>query len=262
MKNNNEIMKTKLGAITNRLSGLLKPEKNSYYDAQEILSSFETFARIHDALTKEHPDLFGDFIRREKPSQATDSDGRGYVGRYELELLNRDVRHILDIFEHANGYTNEKEPSMGIKSTEGWILIQKNYDVTKKQFGKKINFVEDKFKREIIFRDVEEASHLLKIGFYKPAVILAGGIIEELLRIYLTNKGVSVKGKRFVDYITLCKTQGFLKKSIHGLGDVVRCFRNIVHLRTEKRREDSISKSTATMAVSAIFTIANDFYEK
>jgi len=262
MKNNNEIMKTKLGAITNRLSELLKPEKHIYYDAQEILSSYETFARIHDALTKEHSDLFGDFIRMEKPSQTTDSDGRGYVGRQELESLNRDVKYILDIIEHANSYTNAKEPLTGIKNTEMWTLIQENYDVTKQQFGKKMNFVKDEFKRKIIFRDVADASYLLKLGFYKPAVILAGGVIEELLRIYLTNKGVSVKDKRFVDYIDLCKEQGFLKKSIHRLGDVVRCFRNIVHLGTEKRREDSILKSTATMAVSAIFTIANDFYQK
>jgi predicted GIY-YIG superfamily endonuclease len=66
-----------------------------------------------------------------------------------------------------------------------WEAIKSEYDISKMTFGKKINFVSDSFKRKIIFRDVEHAFVLASQGFSKPALILAGGVIEELLRLYL-----------------------------------------------------------------------------
>ena len=66
-------------------------------------------------------------------------------------------------------------------SKEIWKSIKSDYDISKLQFGKKINFILDKFKRAIIFRDIEQAYLLSQQGFSKPAIILAGGVIEELL---------------------------------------------------------------------------------
>lgn len=63
--------------------------------------------------------------------------------------------------------------------------IKNEYGVTKNSFGRKINFVSDSHKREIIFRDVEHSFVLASSGFSEVAVILAGGVIEELLRLYL-----------------------------------------------------------------------------
>ena len=79
----------------------------------------------------------------------------------------------------------------------GWSDIEKDYDITKRMFGKKINFVGDQFKRQILFRDVEHAYVLANLGFSKPAVILAGGIIEELLSLYLQHKKIKPNGKTF-----------------------------------------------------------------
>lgn len=88
-----------------------------------------------------------------------------------------------------------------LKNNEIWNEIEKDYDINKRAFGKKINFVTDKFKREIIFRDVGQAYMLAKIGFPKPAVILAGSIIEELLRLYLKHKKTTISNKTFDGYI-------------------------------------------------------------
>lgn len=144
-------------------------------------------------------------------------------------------------------------------SKENWEGIRSEYDISKKDFGKKINFVSDSFKRKIIFRDVEHAFVLASQGFPKPSLILAGGVIEELLRLYLEHKNIPVTSENFVDYIKTCEQKGLLKSGISKLSDSVREFRNLVHLSREETNRYTISKAAAKGAVSSIFTIANDF---
>jgi hypothetical protein len=146
-----------------------------------------------------------------------------------------------------------------LKNNEIWSEIEKEYDLTKRAFGIKINFVSDKFVREIIFRDVGQAYMLAKIGFPKPAVILAGSIIEELLRLYLKHRKITISNKTFDGYIQACKDNKLLKSAVYSLTDSVRHFRNHVHLAKEKNKKHTISKATAKGAVASIFTLANDF---
>jgi hypothetical protein len=144
-------------------------------------------------------------------------------------------------------------------SQENWEAIRSEYGISKKDFGRKINFVSDQFKRKVIFRDVEHAFVLASQEFSKPAIILAGGVIEELLRLYLDHKNIKVTSDRFTDYIKACEDNGLLKRGVLRLTDSVRDFRNLVHLANEKAKRHTISKATAKGAVSSIFTIANDF---
>lgn len=143
-------------------------------------------------------------------------------------------------------------------SANTWHEIEREYEVSKRSFGKKINFVQDPFKRKVIFRDVEQAFLLAQNGFYKPSVILAGGVVEELLRLYLAHKGVKPKQDSLDSYIRACEDNRILKTAIHKLADSVRQFRNIVHLEGESSTRHTISKATAKGAVSSVFTIAND----
>ena len=148
---------------------------------------------------------------------------------------------------------------MAKSSKENWEAIKNEYDISKNDFGKKINFVSDPFKRQVVFRDVEHAFVLTSQGFSKPAIILAGGVIEELLRLYLNHKNIKVTSGRFADYIKTCEDKKLLKPGVLRLTDSVRDFRNLVHLENEKAKRHTISKATAKGAVSSIFTIANDF---
>jgi hypothetical protein len=145
------------------------------------------------------------------------------------------------------------------KSNDVWKEIETDYDISKEQFREKINFVADSFKREIIFRDVEQAYILANSGFCKPALILSGSVIEELLRLYLTHKQITPVGNNFDAYIKTCEDKGLIKSAVHRLTDAVRHFRNLVHLEKELSSRHTISKATAKGAVSSIFTIANDF---
>jgi len=140
-----------------------------------------------------------------------------------------------------------------------WKDIENEFGITKMAFARKINFVSDKFRREIIFRDVEHASLLASYGFSKPAVILAGGVIEELLRLYLKHKNIRPPKDNFDEYIKTCEQGGLLKLGIPPLSNSVRHFRNLVHLSKEKTKKYTLSKSTAKGAVASIFTIARDF---
>lgn len=185
------------------------------------------------------------------------------------ELLNVRITCLRSIFNRLEFFDEKADTLYDTKSniqnstgvstmTDIWESIQKDYDINKIQFGRKINFVTDQFKRKIIFRDVEHAYELSKNNYSKPAVILAGGVLEELLRLYLDYKEIKSESDNFNGYIKACVQNGFIKDGINGLTDSVRHFRNHVHLSKEKTSRNTISKATAVGAVSSIFTIIND----
>jgi hypothetical protein len=140
-----------------------------------------------------------------------------------------------------------------------WNAISDEFKISKQTFGKKINFVTDQFKRKIIFRDVEDAFSLYKNGFSKPAIILAGGVIEELLRLYLEHKEITTSKKSFDEYIKQCENNKLLKVGVSRLTDSSRYFRNLVHLEKEVDSKTSPSQSMASSVVASIFTIVNEF---
>jgi hypothetical protein len=145
-------------------------------------------------------------------------------------------------------------------SKKNWEKIKSEYDCSKKELAKKINFVKDAFKRKIIFRDVEQAFVLASHGFAKPAVILAGGVIEELLKEFLKHKNIKPKIDTFSEYIKACENNRVLERGVSRLSDAIRDFRNLVHISREESKRYTLSKATAIGAVSSIFTIANDFH--
>ncbi len=178
-----------------------------------------------------------------------------------LHKISREIKGNSRMKQSKDGVEAEGSVlTMPVRSSkDNWNAIENEYGISKRDFGKKINFVSDPFKRKIIFRDVEQAFVLASEGFSKPAVILAGGVIEELLRLHLEDKAIKPKGKRFVDYIKACEDNDLLKRAVHSLTDSIRDFRNLVHLGSERTKRDTISKTIAKGAVASIFTISNDF---
>lgn len=147
-------------------------------------------------------------------------------------------------------------------TNDTWLKIEKEYDENKRAFGRKVGFIRNTFKREVIFRDIAQAHLLADTGYSKPAVILAGSVIEELLRLFLEYKEIKPTRDNFDGYIQTCIEKELLKDAIHRLTDSVRHFRNLVHLEKEISSSHTISKPNAKGAVASIFTIANDFGRK
>ena len=78
---------------------------------------------------------------------------------------------------------NKKE--LRERASEISVSFAEEFGISKKELGRRINFVKDSFQRNIIFRDIEHEYVLEKKGFSKPTVILAGAVIEDLLRLYM-----------------------------------------------------------------------------
>ena len=245
----------------------------SFGTEQMILSLLKEMPAVGAKIQKDYKVLdqvFADACKQFRKPMTTEGDEEERqiltnTARGCARQIAGELRHITRMAESEKPVeTRQKNGGSKIMittrtSNENWEAIRCEYDISKKDFGKKINFVSDSFKRKIIFRDVEHAFVLASQGFSKPAVILAGGVIEELLRLYLEDKNIKLKNKRFVDYITACEDNSLLKRGVYRLSDSVRNFRNLVHLENEKTRRDTVSKATAKGAVSSIFTIANDF---
>lgn len=183
-----------------------------------------------------------------------------------LKKLIAEVERIIDRLVSLNATQDDYGLSENFKKVEqisasnaSWSKIKNDFGVSKRTFGRKIHFVKNEFKRKILFRDIGHAYFFAEKGFYKPAVILAGSVIEELLRLYLKYKKISPSGKSFNEYIIACDNNGLFKKGISKLSDSLRDFRNIVHLKNEVNKRYTISKATAKGAISSIFTISNDF---
>jgi hypothetical protein len=153
----------------------------------------------------------------------------------------------------------EDEEVKNMFNTYSWVTFREEFGITKRGFGRKINFVKDSYLRTVIFRDIEHAYILAKNGFYKPSVILSGAIIEELLRQYLLQKNITPFKNTFDEYIKSCQSNNLLEKPINSLSDSVREFRNFVHIEKEQSKKYSISKTIAIGAVNSIFTITNNF---
>jgi hypothetical protein len=158
-----------------------------------------------------------------------------------------------ELQEKENKIKNETELNKEI-----WKQITKEFGISKRVFGKKINFIKDKYIRRSIFRDVEDSYKLYKKGYSKPAIILGGGVIEEILRLYLLEKGYSFQQNKFSEYVKICEENKLFRTGARRLTDSVRDFRNLVHLENEAKSKTNPSLPMASNVVSALFTIIDD----
>ena len=133
-----------------------------------------------------------------------------------------------------------------------WICIKKDYSLSKREFGKRINFIKDNKARKIIFRDIEHTYFLLKKNINKSSIILAGSVMEEILRQLLLFKGVTTKNT-FDDYIKTCERNELLSDPVSKLSDCSRIFRNYAHIARELKSKEEISNS----AVSSLFVLVS-----
>ncbi|GEM_PF-1559810 len=198
------------------------------------------------------------FRIKENIDQKSPNDRYPSIKLLNYEAEDRDFENVRLAVEKAFTLKLPPDRKKVLDVNSCWKEIETAFDLSKRNFGKKIAFIKDDFKRNIIFRDVEQAYLLAEMGFNKPAVTLAGSVIEELLRLYLESKKIVPVKNDFDGYIKTCENKRLLKSAIHRLTESVRQFRNFVHLEKEISTRHTISKATAKGAVASIFTIAND----
>ena len=214
------------------------------------------------------------FIKKNRDTKRVEKAWEGKVSHFENTLYKKlpaveftvDIGKEISCPEKYLGYSEGwyveelSGKSTPRKTISVWSKIEEEYGTSKRMLGRRINFIKNDFTRKIVFRDIEQAYVLLENGFYKPSLILAGGVIEELLRQYLIHNKIKPTSNRFEYLIKDCANNRLLKDAVSSLTTSARQFRNIVHLENEKSPRHSISKATAKLTVASIFTIVNDFH--
>jgi hypothetical protein len=258
-------LEQKIGKLIERMNELASTPAGELLNAYDKLSGlglqerFDELGRVFCIDSIVDTKLFGSNLDSAFGRRPREALVDGVVET--LRDISRKIKEKRRMKESETGQKGEGSTPLisATSSKDNWEAIRSEYGISKKDFGKKIDFVSDKFKKKVISRDVEHAFVLASQGFPKPAVILAGGVIEELLRLYLKHKKIPAKSDKFADYIKICEENGLLKRGVSRLTDSIRDFRNLAHLGNEKTKRHTISKATAKGAVSSIFTIANDF---
>jgi hypothetical protein len=219
-----------------------------------------------DAASRLSPSVIGELVGAGllKAVDASSMDGAAYLNP-QITLAGREYLAQLGEERKAKQVGAKmmegKEPGPAAearRAPDAWKDIEVEYEVSKRALGRRLSFVRDQFKKRVIFRDIKQAFLLAQSGFYKPSVILAGGVVEELLRLFLEHKDVKPGGNTLDSYLKSCVEHHFIKVAVHNLADSVRHFRNLVHLEGEKSESDSISMATAKGAVASIFTISKE----
>lgn len=114
----------KLRALRNNIAKRLE-NRDQNFDPLYALDLFDRYATIRDELKSEQPSLFGDLPVREVPIRGTtEFDGRGYIQRYALEFLLRDVEYCLDVL---SSLTKVDVPSM-TATREGVFFAGQYFD--------------------------------------------------------------------------------------------------------------------------------------
>jgi len=168
-----------------------------------------------------------------------------------IEAVRRKVEMILVQIQRRLKIEKDKQILLGKKEIEK--KIQKPPPPEIQEFEALLESIENDNLKGILSRDFGNAHYCLKKGQWKPCVTLCGGILEGVLEVEF-----SIKGK-FEVKIEKAKTKGIISEDIGGkLADVVRLFRNYVHIEKEIKKGGSIDRNDAILSFTIVTKI---FYQ-
>ena len=116
------------------------------------------------------------------------------------------------------------------------------------------NFIKDNKTKTILKRDYAYAEICKEQEMFKPAIILYGSIMEEVLRTILLSK------KEFLELIILAKEKRIIENHLATKIDFIRDFRNYVHIFLEKKKHFEPTGNIANVAsevCAVLIKIAN-----
>ena len=222
-----------LGRFTKTSDGLHIASKDGYR-MREISTELVDFINDHIPDSAHHASMVADYYNQGinnwsgSSSYASVERIRGVVTS-TITRINRNPKMFSDVSNNKLSSTVKEKKRSDLKTMSPsissiWKEIEEVHSVSKKLFGRRISFISDSYKRKTIFRDVAHAYELEKNGFSKPAVLLSGGVIEEILRLFLNYKKIKASNKRFESYIDACKDNDLLKIRIHKENRDSDCF--------------------------------------
>lgn len=114
------------------------------------------------------------------------------------------------------------------------------------------NWVKDKNLSNLLARDFATANLCLKHKLDKPAIILYAGVLETLL-IYVLKR----EDLKFPELIDQSLKDGFVSESNRNKLQVLRDFRNYIHLTLESKGEFSLTEGISQFAKETCESVIN-----
>jgi len=121
---------SKLIALRGNLAKFLQDPRGNHFDPKYVLDLFHRYVLIRDELSSSYSSSFSDLPKRETPksSKTTDYDGRGYIERADIEILNSDIEYCIVILKRM---PSVDIPSMKV-SREGIFFAGQYFDALSK----------------------------------------------------------------------------------------------------------------------------------
>lgn len=187
------------------------------------------------------------------------------------------LTYIQTYLEKYRGFKRSREKEWlreGEKQAEEWKKKQGKPQVKVPKFD--FEFVRDEEIKSLLIKDWGEAQKAFQNELYKSTVLLSGTILESLLidalyRIeadakfnyyqkYVESKERRGKAPEIEDWrlyqlIEIAKQQGIISSDVAKFSDLVRDYRNLIHLWVQKREGLQLDSNIATAIVS-LLTIA------
>ena len=144
-----------------------------------------------------------------------------------------------------------------LKKRIAWNKGIKSSEIEKKKIGIGMrgifNFVKDKKTKSILVRDFAYAEICREKSMSKPAIILYGSIIEEVLRYKLNSKA------KFSSLIDKFKEKKGLDPSLIRKIDFIKDFRDYVHIFLEKQGNFEPTEGIASVAGETCKAVCEKF---
>lgn len=153
-----------------------------------------------------------------------------------------------------------KKISQKLKGKKAWNVGINRTKIDKKKIGIGIkglfNFIKDKEAKDILVRDCAYAELCIEQEMFKPAIILYGSIIEEILRTLLSSD------ETFLKLIKEAREKNVLEDSLIRKIDFLRDFRDYVHIFLEKQGDFEPTEGIALVAAEICKSICKEANKK
>jgi len=202
----------------------------------------------------------------------------------EMYTLDDKDQQLLDsiqnYLERYRSYKSsyEKRWLQGVeKLAKDWGKKQEKPQAEIPEFG--FEFIRDEEIKNLLIRDWKEARKALYNELYKATVVLCGTVLEALLidalscikekakfsyyQKYLKgknkgNKPPEIENWPLYQLIEIAKQQGVITPDVAKFSHIVRDYRNLIHLWTQKREQLRVDSHIASAVVNLLTIAYND----
>lgn len=185
---------------------------------------------------------------------------RDYLEKYQIYKNNYVKKWLKEIEKFAEKWKNSQETQMEIPEF--------NFE-----------FIRDTEVKKLLIKDWKEAKEAFHNKLYKSTIILCGAVLEALLidalsyikedaefsyyQKYLEHKNKKDKPPKIENWklyqlIEISKQEGIVTADVAKISNIVKDYRNLIHLWAQKRKKLRVNSNIANAVVNLLIIAYND----